>query len=110
MILPAVLLALASGMAFAGTAATLPQSFDHVGTIDAVDLGTNTIVVGDVRLNLAPDLQVYGPRQEQMSAGSLAKGQQVGLQIARGGAGAKTVYEIWIIPPGSDLESNGTED
>lgn len=76
----------------AGT--TLP--YQSVGKIDSFDVGSGSIVIGDVGYQLAPNVVVRSADGKLVTPGVLGKGLKVGISTRD--AGRRTVItEIWIV-------------
>lgn len=83
-------------------AATLPsyypKNFRFVGTLDRIDPGRNTIVIGDISLILPGNVKVHTLHTEFGTINNLHPGIKVGAKLVRGQRGVPMVSEIWVLP------------
>ena len=72
--------------------------YERTGTVDAVYLEENRIVIDDVPYGLADYLRIYSPGSKTVPRARLRSGLKVGFNAGRG----RLISEIWVLPANSD--------
>ncbi len=77
-----------------------PSTFQEVGTIDALDLAQNNMVINDGSVTLTDDTAVYSIHG-RTGKYALRKGERVGIKYVdttQGKNVVRSVTAIWILP------------
>ena len=89
---------------FAGTALaqSLPnyypdKGFQRTGTVDAVNVERQSIVINDQLMSLSGNVIVHAPNAYAVPATRLTKGTRVGYKLSQNGS---LIVELWILPSG----------
>lgn len=75
-----------------------PAVFDRWGMIDQIDLDHQIIVVNDINIHVARDLQVHTVNTRFATAQTLKPGIKIGFGTTGSRATTGTVAEVWILP------------
>ena len=71
------------------------NGFQRVGTLDAVQLDRQTVVINDIAYSLASNIVVHSQSLFSIPSTSLRVGAKVGYKMAKGG---QFITEIWLLP------------
>lgn len=75
-----------------------PAAFDRWGVIDALDLDNQMIVMNDIHIHVARDLQVHTPNTRFATADSLKRGMKIGFGTTGSRGLTGPVTEVWVLP------------
>ncbi len=82
-----------------------PKHFDNYGTVDAVDLNTRTVVIGDQILVVTENTTIIAPNRGEVAMAALQLGQLVGVEVSGYGSYSQAILQrAWIMPRHITLE------
>lgn len=92
-----LLLALPLTLAARQLPAHYPDSFQHMGTIDDINVAAEHIVILDTMMRLPSAIPVHTPQQPLAHVNGLRRGMRVGFSL-QGMGNQRMVTEIWVLP------------
>ena len=73
------------------------KGMQRTGSLDAIDLERQTIVIDDMRYLVSSNMIVHSPRSFSIPATRLRVNSQVGYKLSSNG---RMIMELWVLPKG----------